>query len=137
MTIKQMLGRMLCVGTACVLMSCSAEAPAPHVTIVQPADGATLSSPFKVVMAVDGMTVHAAGDIVPGTGHFHLILDNDYFPMGEIIPKDHEHLHYGKGQTEAELRMYPGKHTLTLQFANGHHKSYGKALSQTITVNVK
>ena len=56
---------------------------------------------------------------------------------GETIPANETHIHYGKGQTEATIELSPGKHTLTLQFANGIHQSYGEAWSKTITVNVK
>lgn len=28
-------------------------------------------------------------------------------------------LHYGKGQTEAEVTLPPGEHKITLQFADG------------------
>ncbi len=41
---------------------------------------------------------------------------------GAEIPFDETHLHYGKGQTEASVTLAPGKHTLTLQFANALHK---------------
>jgi len=122
------------------LISCSEPAPKAHVSFVQPVDGATVSRNFKVVMAVEGMKLKPAGEITPGTGHFHLIIDegeDSYIPRNALIIKDHNHLHFGKGQTETMLRLFPGKHTLTLQLGNGHHKSYGKALSQTINVTVK
>ena len=41
---------------------------------------------------------------------------------GTEIPFDETHLHFGKGQTEAALTLAPGKHKLTLQFANALHK---------------
>jgi len=122
------------------LISCSEPKPQAHVSIVQPADGATVGTTFKVVMAVEGMKLHKAGDIVPGTGHFHLIIDqgeDSYIPLQAVIVNDRSHLHFGKGQTETTLRLFPGKHTLTLQLGNGHHKSYGRELSQTINVTVK
>jgi len=122
------------------LISCSEPKPEAHVSIVQPADGATVGTTFKVVMAVEGMKVHKAGDIIPGTGHFHLIIDqgeDSYIPLQAVIVNDRSHLHFGKGQTETTLHLFPGKHTLTLQFGNGHHKSYGRELSQTINVTVK
>jgi len=124
----------------CALVSCSESKPQAHVSFVQPVDGATVSSPFKVVMAVEGMTVRKAGDIVPKTGHHHLIIDqgeDSYIPLQAVVVNDRTHLHFGKGQTETTLRLFPGKHTLTLQFANGHHKSYGRALSKTINITVK
>jgi len=136
MNVKRTIARLVLAAATCALISCGEEKGA-SVSFVQPVDGATVERSFKVVMAVDGMTVHEAGEVIPGTGHHHIIIDGGYIPLNEVIVKDREHLHYGKGQTEAELHLYPGKHTLTLQFANGNHKSYGSALSKTITVNVK
>jgi uncharacterized protein YfaP (DUF2135 family) len=109
----------------------------PSVHFVAPVDGATVGNPIQVKMAVDGMKVMPAGELVAGTGHHHLIVDGQPVPMGEAVPADTTHLHFGKGQTETELTLPPGKHTLTLQFADGKHQSYGPALSQTIEVNVK
>ena len=42
-----------------------------------------------------------------------------------------------QGQTEAAIPLEKGKHTLTLQFANALHKSYGAGYSKQITINVK
>ena len=44
---------------------------------------------------------------------------------GAEIPFDDTHLHFGKGQTEASIVLTPGKHKLTLQFANALHKRCG------------
>ncbi|MDX8402307.1 MAG: DUF4399 domain-containing protein [Mariprofundaceae bacterium] len=107
------------------------------VTFVQPADGASVGREVHVVMAVHGMEVRPAGELVPGTGHHHLIIDGGPVPKGETVPKDARHLHFGKGQTEATIHLTPGEHTLTIQFADGYHHSYGPALSRTITVHVK
>ncbi|MDQ6993358.1 MAG: DUF4399 domain-containing protein [Mariprofundus sp.] len=137
MNIKQSLSRLALVAMSCAMISCSAEQSGSHVAIVTPVDGAIVGTTFDVEMAVEGMTVHKAGDVIPDTGHHHLIIDGTYIPMGETIVSDRMHLHYGKGQTKATLHLLPGDHTLTLQFANGHHKSYGAALSQSIHVHVK
>ncbi len=109
----------------------------PHVHIVEPKNGATVTSPFKVVMSVEGMEVKKAGEMEKRTGHHHLIVDGKAIPKGTVVPNDETHLHFGKGQTETELKLAPGKHKLTLQFADGAHKSYGKKMSETITITVK
>jgi len=57
-------------------------------------------------------------------------------PSGEVVPKDDTHLHFGQGQTEATIRVQPGAHKLTLQLADGIHRSYGEAQSATINVTV-
>ena len=100
--------------------------------------GSVVTSPFKVEMGTEVMKVDTAGPVVAGSGHHHLIIDGpDSLAAGEMVPKDSTHLHFGKGQTETELKLAPGKHKLTLQMADGLHRSYGGRLSATITVNVK
>lgn len=115
----------------------SAGAAAQSVSFAEPADGATVSSPFKVKFAVSGMDVKPAGDMTDKTGHHHLIINGDSLKAGESIPFDEKHMHFGKGQTETELKLPPGQYKLTMQFANGAHQSYGAPLSKTIHVTVK
>jgi len=119
-----------------MLQACS-QGAASSVEFVQPKDGATVSSAVHVVMAVHGMKIHKAGDVIEGTGHHHIIIDGSFVPKGDVVANDATHKHFGKGQTEAVLNLTPGDHTLTLQLADGHHQSYGKTMSQTITVHVK
>ena len=115
----------------------SMSPPARSVAILEPADGATVSSPFKVRFGVRGMAVAPAGEVLADSGHHHLLIDLDAMPAGESIPVTERHLHFGKGQTETEVKLAPGNYRLTAQFANGAHQSYGKAMSQTIAVVVK
>jgi len=112
-------------------------AAAAGVSFVSPTDGDTVGSEFMVQMAVDGMEVRPAGEVVEGTGHHHLIVDGGALAAGMPVPSDATHLHFGKGQSETTLKLPPGDHTLTLQFADGQHRSYGPGMSQTITVHVK
>jgi len=100
-------------------------------------DGDSVSSPFTVKMSVCGMDVQEAGDVVEGAGHHHLIVDGDCIAKGETVPKDSNHIHFGKGQTDAMLNLKPGDHSLTLQFANGIHASYGKEMCKTIKITVE
>ncbi len=101
-------------------------------------DGQTVSSPVKVEMGVEGLKLDTAGAIVAGTGHHHLLIDaGDSIPAGTVVPKDATHLHFGKAQSTADVPLTPGKHVLTLQFADGIHRSYGGQLAATISVTVK
>jgi hypothetical protein len=101
-------------------------------------NGAAVTSPVKVEMGVDNMKVDTAGPVVAASGHYHIFIDaEDSLSGGTMVPKDSTHLHYGKGQTEAEVKLPPGVHKLTLQFADGLHRSYGGKLATTISVNVK
>jgi hypothetical protein len=107
------------------------------VFFVEPANGATVTSPVKIVMGVNGMTVKKAGELMKGTGHHHVIVNQGHIAAGTVVPADAKHIHFGGGQTETELTLPVGEHTLTLQFADGFHQSYGKALSSTIHVTVQ
>ena len=107
------------------------------VHFITPTDGAMVSSEFQVKMGVKGIAVEPAGKLMDGTGHHHLIIDGHPIEAGKAVPADATHLHFGKGQTETTLKLAPGPHTLTLQFADGLHQSYGPEMSATITVTVK
>ena len=101
-------------------------------------DGQTVTSPFKVEMGVDGMKLDTAGAMEVSSGHHHLLIDaGDSIPAGQIVPKNDQHKHFGKAQTSTDVTLAAGKHVLTLQFADGLHRSYGSRLATTITVTVK
>ncbi len=101
-------------------------------------DNATISSPFTLQMGVEVMKIDTAGPVIPGSGHHHLIIDGpDSLSMGSIVPKDSVNIHFGNAQTEYVLNLSPGKHKLTLQLADGLHRSYGGRLSTTVLVTVK
>lgn len=118
-----------------------AEPAAPKgakVFFVNLKNGATVTSPLTIHMGASGIKVDTAGPVVAGSGHHHLLIDGpDSLAFGSMVPKDSLNLHFGKGQTDAEIKLSPGKHKLTLQFADGLHRSYGKQLSNSITVMVK
>ena len=100
-------------------------------------NGDTLQSPIVVEMGVRGMKIKPAGKLEAGTGHHHIILNSKFVKYGEIIPMDKTHLHYGQGDTVVSVPLASGEHTLTLQFANGLHMSYGEQFSNTINIYIK
>lgn len=116
-----------------------APAKAPRVFFVEPADGAKVKSPVKLVFGLEGMTISPAGQNIPDktVGHHHVIINAPPVPAGVVVPADDTHKHFGKGQTETEMELPKGTHKLTLQIADGVHMSYGEALSHTITVEVE
>ena len=122
-----------------LLAGCSmfSSAPTQAVSLLEPANGATVTSPFKVRFGIHGMVVAPAGDVVANSGHHHLLINQEAVPAGVSVPVTPQHIHYGKGQTETDVTLPPGTYKLTAQFANGAHQSYGPAMSQTITVTVK
>lgn len=126
---------------SCFLLSSAFAADATHnvarVYFKNLKDGEIVTSPLKVEMGVEGMEIAPAGEVKAGQGHHHIIVDGGPIAKGTVVPADATHLHFGKGQTETSLELTPGKHTLTLQLADGLHQSYGEELSATLHVVVR
>ncbi|ACK51268.1 conserved hypothetical protein [Methylocella silvestris BL2] len=112
-------------------------APEPRVYFIEPKDGASVESPVTVKFGLDNFNLKPAGDTTPDSGHHHLIVDGGPIPKGEIIGASETSIHFGKAQTETQLKLSPGKHRLTLQLGDGAHQSYGPDLSASITIDVK
>lgn len=112
------------------------------VYFIEPKAGAKLTSPFTVKMGVHGMIVKPAGQLEIGTGHHHLIINDKKvvkaggIPEMGVVPADENNIHFGKGEEEYVANLPVGKHTLTLQFADGAHRSFGPKWSKTIQVTV-
>lgn len=103
-------------------------------------DGDKVTSPFEVKFGVKGMTVRPAMEDINDktSGHHHILIDQPqgFIEEGQAIPVDEKHIHYGKGQTSGMIELAPGIHSLSLQFADGAHRSYGKKMAATISVTV-
>lgn len=108
---------------------------------LEPADGATVKSPFRVRFGVTGADMSPAGQnaLDKTVGHHHISVGKGVVTPGYSLPMGTgDYLHYGKAQTEAEVTLAPGSYELTMQFADAAHRSYGKALaSKTIRVTVE
>lgn len=101
-------------------------------------DGDTVKSPVFIQFGLKGMGVSAAGVQAENTGHFHVLIDNPTFDMLVALPATEQIKHYGGGQTETELALKPGKHTLQLLLADWKHQPHNPAvISDKITVTVK
>jgi hypothetical protein len=100
-------------------------------------DGDLVTSPLEIDFGIEGMEVGPAGELLEGFGHHHLIIDGAALEAGAIVPADDNNIHYGKGQTKAQIELAAGEHTLTMQFADGYHQSLGEQMSATITVTVE
>ena len=120
-----------------------ALAPTPAgaaVYIINPKDGDTLSSPFKVVFGLTGMGIAPAGVEKPNTGHHHLLIDTTLTAdeLKAPIPSDDKHKHFGGGQTETMLTLPPGQHTLQLVLGDWNHVPHvPPVMSKPITITVK
>lgn len=107
--------------------------------IISPKDGATVNGTFKVQFGLKGMGIAPAGVDVPETGHHHLLIDvKDQPDMNAVLPTTDNIRHFGKGQTETELNLTPGQHTLQLLVGDKNHVPLNPPVeSQKITITVK
>ncbi len=108
-----------------------------RVYILWPSDGQVIKGAFWVRMGLSGAGIAPAGVQKANTGHHHLIVDADLPPLDQPIPNDHNHLHFGLGQTEARLDLPPGRHTLQLLLGDENHIPHNPPLySKRITITV-
>lgn len=117
--------------------------PAPEgaeVFIVSPQDGATVGQTFTVKFGVKKLDLEPIDKQVPNAGHHHLLVDQEVGALNanEAIPATPTSIHFGKAQTETELTLTPGKHTLQLVAGDNVHRQFEPTVaSKVITVNVK
>ena len=106
---------------------------------IEPKDGATVNGPVKIVFGLSGMGVAPAGIDFPNTGHHHLLADLENLPdLNKPIPANKNHIHFGKGQTEAILELPKGKRTLQLLMGNYLHIPHKEpVISNKITIFIK
>lgn len=103
------------------------------------ADEATLN----VETTVDGSVVEweataenyeiepADEGVNPDAGHLHAIVDADPVAVGEVIPTDDTHVHFGDGSTSGEIDLAEqlgdgyeaGEHTIYVQVGTGTHRA--------------
>ncbi|MGB5762721.1 MAG: DUF4399 domain-containing protein, partial [Sedimenticolaceae bacterium] len=115
--------------------------PAPEdafAYIVWPTDGEVIpGGDFVVIFGLHGMGTAPAGVDKEYTGHHHLLVNTGLPPLGQPIPNDDNHIHFGRGQTEYRILLPQGTHTLQLLMGDANHLPHTPpVMSQQITVTV-
>lgn len=116
------------------------EAPADaKVYFISPKKGDKVSQTFTVRFGLSGMGVAPAGANMPKTGHHHLLINVDELPnMTQPLPTSDQVVHFGGGQTETQVTLPPGEHTLQLVLGNYLHIPHkNPVISEKITVLVE
>ena len=135
----------IAIGAACALGAAMAadlpRSPAPkdaELYFISPQDGATVKSPVTVRVGLRGMGVAPAGVAIENTGHHHLLIDAELPPQNMPVPADANHVHFGKGQTEASVTLAPGRHRLQLLLGDHLHIPHDPPVaSKPITITVE
>lgn len=114
----------------------STEAPAgPSVAFAGPSNGTSVTNPVQMKFSTVGFELEPAGEVSEGHGHLHVMVDVPCIAPGQPIPKDAQHVHFGKGQTEGAIDLAAGKHTLCLQAGDGAHMALDLTDEITVTVD--
>lgn len=135
-----LLSAMLIVPMGALAESMVSEAPAnAELYFVQPGDGETVQSPFTVVFGLRNMGVAPAGIDKEGTGHHHLLIDTEVpADLSQPLPATDQIKHFGGGQTETEITLPAGEHTLQLLLGNYAHVPHSDpVVSEQITITVE
>jgi hypothetical protein len=107
------------------------------VYFISPSDEESISGKVTVRFGLENFGVAPAGTQILNTGHHHLIIDADLPPLNLPIPADKNHVHFGKGQTEVELELTKGEHTLQLLLGDFRHIPHGPPIySKKIRITV-
>ena len=102
------------------LISPSPEGAALY--FISPQDGEVVPATFTVRFGLSSMGVAPAGIDFHNAGHHHLLINVSELPNLKLpIPADEHHVHFGLGQTEAEITLAPGEHHLQLLLGNHLH----------------
>jgi len=104
--------------------------------IISPKNGDTVDTTFSVKFGLSGMGVAPAGTEKANTGHHHLLIDGKVPDMSQPLGANVKH--FGGGQTESEITLEPGQHTLQLILGDHMHVPHNPPVtSDIVTVTVK
>lgn len=112
--------------------------PGATAYIISPENGARVTSPFLVRFGLRGMGVAPAGVVANNTGHHHLLIDvAELPPDNQPLPATDQIRHFGLGQTEAQIELPPGQHTLQLILGDAAHIPHDPPVrSERITITI-
>ncbi len=115
----------------------TAKPSGPSVELVTPTNNSVWHGAVTLKMAANDFMIEPAGEVHPDAGHFHVIADHGCVATGQAIPKDADHVHFGKAQMDGKIYLEPGKHTLCLQVGDGAHMALPITDTVTVTVALK
>ena len=95
-------------------------------------------------VTADNYTIEPSSNgINSDAGHLHAIIDADLVSLGDVIPSDARHVHYGDGSTSGTIDLAerlgddyePGEHTLHFQVGTGTHRATMVHAQTTVTTS--
>ena len=113
------------------------------VFIVEPTDNQIFTieqaKKINVVFGSKNILIKPAGELVPNSGHHHLLINVDLLPdLSMPIPASDQFIHFGKGQESTVIDLPKGRHKLQLILGNHVHIPHDPpVMSDPIYVEVK
>jgi hypothetical protein len=120
------------VDPATVQMTRTPAPPDAKVFFIDLTDGAKLPLKSTIKFGISGMEVAPAGTDKANSGHHHLIIDAPLPAPDREIPSDLNHVHFGRGQTSAEVTLSPGEHTLQLLLGDHQHVPHDPPVASNV-----
>ena len=114
----------------------------PRVFFVAPIDETDHATeiPLGITFGIENFEIGAVPEEVTtvreGVGHYHLALDTDCLPPGEIIPSADPWVHFGDGSDGMEMQLEGGEYRLTVQIGDDEHRTL-EGLCDTIVVRME
>jgi hypothetical protein len=118
----------------------SPSVPGTKIYFVNLKDGDVVKNPVYVQFGLSSqMGIAPALVDWPDTGHHHLIIDSPTPDPNKAIPsKSDNHIHLSGGQSEWELDLEPGAHTLQLILGDYSHIPHDPpVVSEIINITVE
>lgn len=122
----------------------AAEAPAaePRVFFVAPRNETDHPTelPLGFTFGVENFEIspvpEEAGTPRPALGHYHLGVNAECLPAGEIIPAADPWVHFGDGSDGMEMTLEDGEYRFSVQIGDDEHRTI-EGLCETITVRME
>jgi len=100
-------------------------------------DGDVLSSPINLEFGVEGFELAPLGYPVKGVGHHPLLVNHNSIMERAVILGDINYIRCGDDEIRGTIELESGNYLLTLQFADGTHRSFGEKMSESVEITVK
>ncbi len=71
-----------------------------------------------------------------GVGHYHLGVNAECLPAGEIIPSADPWIHFGDGSDGMEMQLEGGEYRFSVQIGDDEHRTI-EGLCETITIRME
>ena len=118
------------------------SAATPRVFFVSPSDDTDHATeiPLGLTFGIENFEIGAVPETVPmprgGTGHYHLGINSECLPAGEIIPAADPWVHFGDGSDGMELTLEGGEYRFSVQIGDDEHRTI-EGLCDTITIRME